>query len=84
LKSTPRIFVEVDGMGIEGFRTAVAAVAASPVFLLSITWLIASPVLKETPFAFVGSDIIIHVAQKVFDSGRKIVPEILKSYKIVT
>ena len=35
LKSTPRIFVEVDGMGIEGLRTAVAAVAASPDFVMS-------------------------------------------------
>lgn len=29
LKSTPRIFVDVDGIGTEGLRTAVAAVAAS-------------------------------------------------------
>jgi len=36
LKSTPRIFVDVDGMAMEGLRTAVAAVAASPSFVVSL------------------------------------------------
>lgn len=36
MKSTPRIFVEVDGMGMEALRTAVAAVAASPDFVVSL------------------------------------------------
>ena len=36
MKSTPRIFVEVDGMGMEGLSTAVAAVAASPDLVVSL------------------------------------------------
>lgn len=41
-------------MGIEGLRTAVAAVAASPVFFLSAVFPFkASSVLRETPFASV-------------------------------
>ena len=36
LKSTPRILVEVDGIGMEALRTACAAAAASPDFILAL------------------------------------------------
>ena len=51
LKSTPQICVDVEGIGIEGLRTAVAAAAASPVF----EWE-GPPLWAAVPFVEGGED----------------------------
>ena len=85
MKSTPRIFVEDDGIGMEGLRTAVAAVAASPVLCLSPVFpLTEFSMGEETPFATVLADIVVDVAKKVFDSEQRSSLKFAVRWKVVT
>ena len=62
MKSTPRIFVDVDGMGMEGLSTAVAAVAASPGFVVSLRCGFPCSSNDVEPF---GSDIEVDIVPEI-------------------